>query len=152
MIPHGLVKELVKLVNQIVFIFRIGGFFFVVVASVSGIKSADIVLSINLVTVKNNNHSLLDRFLILVQEQQKVYFIIDYRIADCRNILIFCFKFLTLVFNLANYPYYIYLTLWALFQNSIDPSDLSMIYWEVNVLFLEELRISIENYLKFPFF
>ena len=65
-VPDAFLDDFMELIDQITFILGFGRFFLIVVTSIGGIESTDIVLTVDLIVVKHDDHSLLDGLLVLV--------------------------------------------------------------------------------------
>ena len=151
-IPPMLLSNFKELIDQVSSIFAFGWLLLVIVASIGRIETAYVILTVHLIAMQHNDHAFLNRLLILVQKEKKIDFVVCYWVTYCGSVFVFCLQLLSFIFNLSYYSNHVYLALWILLQNSIDSSNLFRIYLKTHVLFLYELRISVEYYLQFPLF
>ncbi len=89
-VPSVLLDMFVELVDEVVLVLHIVRLLLVIVAPISRVQSANVVEFVYLVTMKHHDHSPFDRFVVIIQKQQKVNLVVCYWITYCSYILALC--------------------------------------------------------------
>ena len=113
-VPCILLSYLKKPPNQIHPVLQLCSFLLKVVTSISRVKTGNVILPVDLITVQDDDHSFLNWSLILVQEKKEVYLVVSDRVAEGGYELVLGLELLSFVFYLSDYADHVDLALWVL--------------------------------------